>query len=185
MSTHQHSAFTERRTADRIRANLKAAIFVPADETEIECGIENLSTHGAGVRCETSFAPGTLVVLYIRGFGRFEATVERREGDHLGVSFQCGLLKRKRLAEQLLSFVQNGGVATTSLRRHERTPTISLSELTLEGGGQLNGRVLDVSLLGVSIKTDQRPPIGTTVNVGRTAGRVVRHHEVGIGIEFS
>jgi hypothetical protein len=35
--------------------------------------------------------------------------VERGEGNYLGVSFKCGSLKRKRFAEQLLSFVQNGG----------------------------------------------------------------------------
>jgi len=185
MSAHQPIAVTEQRAVDRIRANLKAAIFVPIDETEIECGIENLSINGAGIRCDKNFESGAMVVLYIHGFGRFEATVERSEGGYLGISFQCGSLKRKRFAEQLLLFVQNGGVASTSLRRHERTPTTSLSELTLEGGGQLNGRILDVSLLGVSIKTDLRPPIGSIVNVGRTAGRVVRHHEDGIGVEFS
>jgi hypothetical protein len=50
MSSYQANARAEQRAADRIRANLKAAIFVPANETEIECGIENLSTHGAGIR---------------------------------------------------------------------------------------------------------------------------------------
>jgi hypothetical protein len=185
MSTDPDSAFTEQRAVDRIRTNLKAAIFVPFDETEIECSIENLSMNGAGIRCDRSFEPGTLVVLYIHGFGRFEATVERTGGGYLGISFQCGSLKRKRFAEQLLLFVQNGGIAGTSLRRHERTRTASLSEITFEDGGQLTGRILDVSLLGVSIKTALRPPIGSTVNVGRTTGRVVRHHEDGIGVEFS
>ena len=185
MSVHQSTAFAEQRAVDRICANLKAAIFMPADETEIECGIENLSTNSAGIRCENSFMPGAMVVLYIDGFGRFEATVERAEGGFIGVRFRCGSLKRTRLAEQLLSYLQNGGRTTTSLRRHERTSTTSLSELTLEGGARLNGSVLDISLLGVSIKTDQRPPIGSTINVGRTTGRVVRHHEDGIGVEFS
>jgi hypothetical protein len=185
MPSHQAIARAEQRTADRIPANLKAAIFVPADETEVECGIENLSINGAGVRCEKAFEPHTSVVLYIHGFGRFEATVERCDGGYLGVSFQCLSLKRKRLAEQILLYVQNGGVASTSLRRHERTPAKALSELTLEGGGSLSGKVSDVSLLGVSIKTNQRPPIGSTVHVGRTAGRVVRHHEDGIGVQFS
>jgi hypothetical protein len=123
--------------------------------------------------------------LYIDGFGRFDAIVERQDGDYIGVSFQCRELKRKRLAEQILLYVQNGGVTSTSLRRLERTPATALGELTLEGGNPLIGRVLDVSLLGVSIKTDQRPPIGSMVHVGRTAGRVVRHHEDGIGVQFS
>jgi hypothetical protein len=185
MLGHQMFVAGEKRAADRIRANLKAAIFLASEETEIECFIENLSVDGAGIRCESRFDPGSRLVLYIQGFGRFEAVVERIEKDYLGVSFHCGTLKRQRLAEQILSYLKNGGVSKTHLRRHERTPTTSLGELTLEDGGTLSGKVLDVSLLGVSIKTDQRPPIGSTVHVGKTLGRVVRHHDDGIGVQFS
>jgi hypothetical protein len=36
----------------------------------------------------------------------------------------------------------------------------------------------------VSLKTDVRPPIGEFVLIGQMAGRVARHHDQGIGIEF-
>jgi hypothetical protein len=39
-------------------------------------------------------------------------------------------------------------------------------------------------LSGVSLKTDARPPLGEIVLIGQTAGRVARHHETGIAIEF-
>ena len=44
--------------------------------------------------------------------------------------------------------------------------------------------MLDLSLSGVSLKTMARPPIGETVLIGHSAGRVVRHHENGVAIEF-
>jgi hypothetical protein len=44
--------------------------------------------------------------------------------------------------------------------------------------------VLDLSLSGVSLKTECRPLIGEMVLIGQTAGRVVRHHENGIALEF-
>jgi hypothetical protein len=36
----------------------------------------------------------------------------------------------------------------------------------------------------VSLKTDIKPPIGEFVLIGQMAGRVARHHENGVGIEF-
>ncbi len=44
--------------------------------------------------------------------------------------------------------------------------------------------VLDLSTSGVSVKTDIRPPVGEYVLIGQMAGRVARHHESGVGIEF-
>ena len=44
--------------------------------------------------------------------------------------------------------------------------------------------VLDLSLSGVSLRTETKPPIGEVVLIGQMAGRVARHHDSGIGIEF-
>jgi hypothetical protein len=41
-----------------------------------------------------------------------------------------------------------------------------------------------MSLQGVSLRTDSRPPIGEIINLGRTWGRVIRHHQDGIAIQF-
>ncbi|MBV9045106.1 MAG: hypothetical protein JO348_05225, partial [Alphaproteobacteria bacterium] len=42
----------------------------------------------------------------------------------------------------------------------------------------------DLSPTGVSVKTALKPPVGEFVLIGRLAGRVARHHEHGIGIQF-
>jgi hypothetical protein len=45
-------------------------------------------------------------------------------------------------------------------------------------------RVIDVSLSGASVDCTIKPPIGTMVILGRMRGRVVRHHEQGIALQF-
>jgi len=44
--------------------------------------------------------------------------------------------------------------------------------------------MLDISRSGVSVATEMRPPIGESVFISGMAGRVVRHHDTGIAIEF-
>ena len=43
----------------------------------------------------------------------------------------------------------------------------------------------DASRSGAAVATDQRPPIGALVTLGKVQGRVVRHLEEGFAIEFT
>ena len=70
------------------------------------------------------------------------------------------------------------------MRRHDRAPTKGLARYTRANGDVVNCEVLDLSLSGVSLKTDTRPPLGEIVLIGQTAGRVARHHKSGIALEF-
>jgi hypothetical protein len=45
--------------------------------------------------------------------------------------------------------------------------------------------VIDLSLSGVSVETAEWPALGEEVMVGKMRGRVVRHHEMGIAVEFT
>jgi hypothetical protein len=46
-------------------------------------------------------------------------------------------------------------------------------------------RVIDVSLSGASIASRVKPPLESVVVLGRLRGRVVRHHEQGVAIQFA
>ena len=52
-------------------------------------------------------------------------------------------------------------------------------------GVNIGCRIIDVSQSGAGIATDQRPPIGSLVTLGKVQGRVVRHLEDGFAIEFT
>lgn len=182
-------ARADRRRYRRVRVELKGRLFVPGDEREASCAISDMSPGGAQVSCELVPAPNSSVVLYIDGFGRFEASVIRPpKGEwadgSFGVRFNCSPLKREKTAEQLTLYVNRGVVEESALRRHDRTPTKGLARFTRANGDIVSCEVLDLSLSGVSLATEARPPIGEFVLIGQMAGRVVRHHENGIGIEF-
>jgi hypothetical protein len=185
-------ARADRRRYRRVSVDLNGRLFVPGDERDAPCKITDMSPGGGQLSC-AEFTPEaeTPVVIYIDGFGRFEGVVARppkgewAEGK-FGVKFSCSALKRERIAEQLTVYMNRGVVdqADSTLRRHDRTPTRGLAKFTRANGDEINCEVLDLSLSGVSLGTIVRPPIGEHVVVGHMVGRVVRHHELGFGVEF-
>jgi hypothetical protein len=55
----------------------------------------------------------------------------------------------------------------------------------VRAGGEYEAcALLDISPQGMSLRTESRPPIGEIVKLGRSCGRVARHHADGIGIQF-
>lgn len=177
-------AKAERRKHRRVRVDLTGRLFVPADEHEEHCRVCDLSPGGAQVVSDYVPASDSAIVLYIDGFGRIEGTVVRPANGNFGVRFVCSALKRERIAEQLTLYMNQGTVDESILRRHDREPTKGLAKFTRSNGDIVACEVLDLSLSGVSLKTDIRPPMGEVVLIGQMAGRIVRHHETGIAIEF-
>jgi hypothetical protein len=177
-------AKAERRRFRRVRVDLTGRLFVPADSRECHCKIVDLSPGGASLECDLVLEQGTQIVLYVDGFGRLEGSVMRTEGGDFGVRFSCTAAKRERIAEQLILFMNRSLIDENEMRRHDRTPQKGIARFTRADGQFVACEVLDLSVSGVSLKTDVRPPIGEFVLIGQMAGRVARHHEQGIGIEF-
>jgi hypothetical protein len=177
-------AKAERRRFRRVRVDLGGRLFTPGDGKECRCTVLDLSPGGAAIDCETVPEKGTAVVLYVDGFGRFEGAVARREAKGFGVAFVCTPAKRERTAEQLTMFLNKALVDDSLLRRHERTHQKGFAKFTRADGQVVNCEVMDISVGGVSLKSDVCPPLGEFVLIAGMAGRVVRHHEHGIGIEF-
>jgi hypothetical protein len=177
-------AKAERRRFRRIPVDLAGRLFTPGDGREARCTIVNLSPGGAAVDCEITPEHGTPVVLYVDGFGRFEGTVARRAEKSFGVCFVCTPAKRERTAEQLTLFLNKDLVDESVLRRHERTNQKGFAKFTRADGQIVNCEVMDISVGGVSLKSEVRPPLGEFVLIAGMAGRIARHHEHGIGIEF-
>jgi PilZ domain len=177
-------ARADRRRFRRVRVDLPGRLFTPADGKEARCQICDLSPGGAAIACDLMPPEGTQVVLYVDGFGRFEGQVTRLDESNFGVYFSCTPLKRERTAEQLTLFLNKSLVDESALRRHERTSHKGFAKFTRADGQIVHGEVMDISAGGVSLKTDVRPAIGEFVLIAQMAGRVARHHEHGIGIEF-
>ena len=177
-------AQADRRRYKRVTVQLSGRLFVPSESREAHCKILDMSPGGARLSCDVLPPPGTLIVIYIDGFGRFEGQVARSIDGGVGVQFNCSAHKRERVAEQLTLYLNGGNLDEAALRRHDRTPTEGMARFTRANGEIVNCEVLDLSLSGVSLITEIRPPVGEFVLIGQMAGRVARHHDAGIGIEF-
>lgn len=176
----------KRALIEPVRVDSPGHLFVPRDEREASCRIIELSPDGASVQCEVGHDCGTSVVLYIDGLSRFEGSIARCKGDVFDVKFACTAAKRKRTAEQISAFLNNdnGSDGGSILRRHERSSRKDCAQFTRADGQIVPCEVTDISVSGVSLKTDIRPTIGEFVLIAQIAGRVSRHHDQGIGIEF-
>ena len=94
--------------------------------------------------------------------------------------------KRDKLAAQLTWLANRHLLASPEDRRHgRRAPLNPSGRLILANGVNLTCRIIDISESGAGIATDQRPPIGALVTLGKIQGRVVRHLEEGFAIEFT
>lgn len=93
--------------------------------------------------------------------------------------------KRDKLAAQLTWLANRDILNLPEDRRHDRiVPRNPIAVLTLEDGTKMTCRIIDLSLSGAAIAAENRPPLKSTVFLGRVQGRVVRNLEDGFALEF-
>jgi hypothetical protein len=175
----------DQRSSERFAVRLAGKLFVPAEESTLDCTIINLSLGGAGVHCSEPPPLDAFVVLYIDGFGRFEGVTTRYVQGELGLKFVCKDAKRQRLAQDLAAFVKEGMIGVTRVRRHRRSVVAPrLESYTGADGKVVACQVVDISLQGAMLKTKGRPSVGDVIQLGQTRAWVVRHHEECVGVQF-
>ena len=167
-----------------VRVDLPGRLFMPAHELEASCRIIELSPDGASLHCEATLDAGAEAVLYVGGFTRFEGVISRSDGDLYHLKFMCSIAKRERISEQIATMLENGFEDRSIVRRHERSGKKGHIQFTRADGQVVSCEVIDISVSGVSVKTNARPLVGEFVLIANIAGRVSRYHEDGIGIEF-
>jgi hypothetical protein len=93
--------------------------------------------------------------------------------------------RHQQIASQLTWLANRDSLGLPEGRTHERlTPHVAGVVLRLESGREVPARIIDLSMSGVALSTATAPPLGATVMVGRTPGRVVRYFEGGLGVQF-
>jgi hypothetical protein len=177
-------AGAENRRFRRISVEVPGKLFFPADNREEACTVGDLSPGGAAIQCGVRPEIGSQVVLYVDGFGRFEGQVARLGSKGFGIAFTSTANKRERTAEQLTLFLNHALADQPLLTRRERTAHKSFTKFTRADGQVVNCEVMDISVLGVTLRTEVRPVVGEFVLIAGIAGKVVGHYEHGIGIEF-
>ena len=159
--------------------------FMREDKQEYPCQVVNMSAGGMAIIAPVSVKDGERIVAYLDNLGRIEGIVVRSFEGGFAVHILASLYKRERIANLLTWLINQKSLGLGEERKHERiVPRINASKLIMPNGDVHNCRVIDVSLSGASVACTVKPPLGTMVILGRMRGRVVRHHELGIALQF-
>ena len=175
----------ERRKFQRVSVNLLGR-YMLADRREFPCQVTNMSPGGMAVIAPVNGRKGERVIVYVDHIGRVEGTVVREFDNGFALSLAATPRKRDKLAAQLTWLANRHVLGLPEDRRHGRiTPQSPVTKLTLPDGKTMSCRLVDLSMSGAAISTEERPPIGSLVHLGKVQARVVRHLEQGFAAEFT
>ncbi|HTV29541.1 MAG TPA: PilZ domain-containing protein [Xanthobacteraceae bacterium] len=175
----------ERRRFQRVRVNLPGR-YMLADRREFPCQVVNMSPGGMAVIAPVPGEPDERIIAYVDHLGRLEGRVVRAVPNGFAMTISATSGKRDKLAAQLTWLANRHILGLPEDRRYGRVvPRNPVVQVVMPNGVNLTCRLIDVSQSGAGIATDQRPPMGTLVTIGKVQGRVVRHLENGFAIEFT
>jgi hypothetical protein len=175
----------ERRRFQRVKVNLIGR-YMLSDRREYPCQVADMSPGGMALIAPVRGNISERVIAYVDHVGRLEGVIARLLENGFAMTIAATARKRDKLAAQLTWLANRHILGLPEDRRHGRiAPRNPAGRLILANGVNLACRVIDISQSGTAIATDQRPELGSSITIGKTPGRVVRHLEDGIAIEFT
>lgn len=179
----------ERRRYPRVAVEARGRFLAP-DGSEHECALRDISIGGIAVSSPVPLTAGETVIVYLDDFGRFEGKIARLFDGGFAIETAISGPRRERLQQRLEALARGEKIDVSARRAFARyvpgeAGLEESSVLTMAGGDSIPCRIIDMSLGGAQVAVDPRPPIGTQVSIGRMEGRIVRHTEEGVGIQFT
>jgi hypothetical protein len=182
---HSAARAVDRRRHQRVRVALLGR-YMLSSRQEYPCQTLDMSPGGIAIVAPVRGLIGERIVLYVEHLGRIEGQIVRHTELGLALAIGATIRKRDKLASQLTWLANRHTLGLPEDRRHERiVPRHTAVHVTVgDDVGRVTGRLIDVSLSGAAVTMAERPSIGSVVTLGKTPGRVVRHFEGGIAVEF-
>lgn len=182
------SDYEERRQHPRVAFEAKGRFLAP-DGSEHPCSVRDMSLGGIAIRSDVPLELGAQIIVYFDEYGRFEGPVVRTFDGGFAIETSVAGPRRERLRQRLEALARGETIEISARRAFARYAPgeAGLEEtavLNLGDGQTIPCRIIDMSLGGAQVAVENRPPIGTEVAIGRMSGRVVRHTEEGVGIQF-
>ncbi|WP_445082910.1 PilZ domain-containing protein [Chelativorans sp. YIM 93263] len=175
----------ERRRFQRVEVTIHGR-YMLQDRSEYPCRVTNMSPGDLSMTAEKTGAVGERVVAYLDHVGRIEGVITRMTDDGFAMTISASERKRDKLAAQLTWLANRHELNLPEDRRHERIiPNNPLTTLRLPDDQQYRCRIVDLSVSGAAIQVDVKPELETPVFLGAVRGRVVRHLDNGIAVEFA
>lgn len=175
----------EQRSFQRVSVNLPGRLMLP-NHDEYDCTVLHMSPGDVFFACHARPRAGERIIAYVDHLGRIEGSVAKTTDDGFVITVIATERKREKLAAQLTWIANKHELGLPEDRQHDRlTPRNSRTELALDDGRHYPCRIIDLSLSGAAVDIEVRPAVGTPVQLGNMRGRVVRHFQEGVAIEFS
>lgn len=175
----------DQRSFQRVSVNLPGRLMLP-NHDEYDCSVVDMSPGDANFVCSARPRVGERIIAYVDHLGRIEGNVAALNDEGFAITLTATDRKREKLAAQLTWIANKHELGLPEDRRHNRlTPRNTRTEITLDDGRRYPCRIIDLSLSGAAVDIDVRPALGTPVQLGNMKGRVVRHFQEGVAIEFS
>ncbi|WP_293332614.1 PilZ domain-containing protein [Parvibaculum sp.] len=179
----------ERRRHERVAFEEKGRFLAP-DGSEHPCSIRDMSLGGIAISSDVPLDVGAHIIVYLDEFGRFEGDVVRSFDGGFAIETTISGPRRERLRQRLEALARGEKIEVSARRAFARyapgeAGLEESSVLTLADGQTMPCRIIDMSLGGAQVAVENRPPVGTDVSIGRMTGRVVRHTEEGVGLQFT
>lgn len=160
--------------------------YMLSDKREFPCQVIEMSPGDAMVIAPVAGEMDERVIIYLDHMGRIEGPIVNLMEGGFVMRLNASARKRDKLANQLTWLANKDELNLAEDRRHGRVvPDIRHSKLILDDGRKYNCKIVDISLSGAAIDMEVRPAVGTRVTLGRMSGKIVRHFEFGIGVEFA
>ncbi len=166
----------ELRRYRRIALDLPARVTINAID-EYDARLINISPGDMAIKIDAPAIPGDAVVVAIDGLDILEGRVARAFPDGIAVSFMLSRKRRLLLTEQLMlrsnrQFSEGLGDRRNALRHNEHDKRMVCR---LPDGTSLFVKIIDRSVDGIAVDSPRKPPVGTSIHVGRARGVVTRH----------
>jgi hypothetical protein len=185
LATNLSPSRAERRSFQRVKVTIFGR-YMLQDRSEHSCRVVDMSPGNVALKAERIGRQGERVVVYLDHIGRVEGRITRLLDDGFAMTINASERKRDKLAAQLTWLANRHELDLPEDRRHERvTPPNPMSTIRVPEGHVHPCRIVDLSVSGAAVETAAKPALGTQVFLGNIRGRVVRHFELGLAIEFA
>ncbi len=175
----------ERRAHERVNVSVFARCMFD-NKLEIPCQVINISPGDMAVVAVHVPTEDDHVIVYVDNVGRVEGTVSRVFKGGFAITLNVSARKSEKLASQIEWLKKSSSFGSIDQRRHQRmAPRQPISEIRLPDGRAYSIEIIDISISGAAIKCEVKPALGTLLTLGGMQGRVARHFNEGIAIEFA
>ncbi len=176
----------ERRAHPRVDGEIDANILINNEENAV-ARVLDVSAGGIGFLFQGSVALGDHIVAHLDGGTRLEGDVVRLFDGGFAISLAMSEHKRQRLAETLDRERARGRALEKLIlerRIAKRVTSMSQSVVCETANRRFPVRILDMSLTGVAIETEERIAMNAHVVIGKMQGTVVRHEGNRYGVRL-